>query len=177
MDSARLRGGEVLGALGGIVAVASLFALDWFARRGGGKVSGWDALVSLRWVLVGAAAVTLLAALCTAWSRTPALPMAAGVAAAGIGLLATALVAYRVLISTPGAAQAGAYLGLAGTLALAVGGLWAIRDERPRHPTQVAIERRPAPPRETGPAPTTGSETPPGGGLGRGGGSSPAESA
>jgi hypothetical protein len=162
MRATRLRGGEALGGLGSIALVVLLFAVDWFSRPGDGDVTGWDSLVTLRWVLIGAAAVALAAAVAAAWARTPALPVAAGVTAAITGAGAALLLAYRVLVSTPGprhdyGSMTGAYVGLACAVAVAVGALWAIRDERPRRAARVDAEVRPAPPRDApgaGPPPS-----------------------
>ncbi|TMK39220.1 MAG: hypothetical protein E6G56_11775 [Actinobacteria bacterium] len=152
MGPGRLRGGELIGSLGSIVAVALLFAVDWFSRPGDTNVTGWDALITLRWVVVGTAALALAAAVAAAWARTPALPVAAAVAAAIAGIATALLLAYRVLISTPGpnhdyGSKVGAYVGLGCVVGSTLGALWAVRDERPRRATQVEAEVRPAPPR------------------------------
>jgi hypothetical protein len=151
MGRARLRAGELIAALGAVAVVVLLLGVDWFSRPRAGNLSGWDALPTVRWVLLGAIALALVSALATVWARTPALPVAAGVAAAVGCLVAAALLAYRVLISTPGPGHdygtlAGAYAGLACMLVVVGAGLWAVRDERPGRHSELEAELRPAPP-------------------------------
>lgn len=116
--------------------------------------SGWN---SLGWLTlaIAAAAIALVAWLAIAnLARRPiATTMASNVAAAVLGPIALLVLALRVLVFQPGpndlvGLRYGAWLGLAGALALTIGAWWALADERTGAP-ESAYEpppARPAPP-------------------------------
>jgi hypothetical protein len=79
--------------------------------------------------------------------------VAAGVLTPTAGTLALLVLALRTLVFQPGpndlvVLRYGAWLGLLAALALAVGGWWAIKDERTDAPESAYTppEPRPAPP-------------------------------
>ena len=125
VDPRRLHAGEWLAAAGGALLLASLF-LAWFAGTGSrASVTGWQAFAAVDVVLalVGACALAL-AAVTAAWLG-PGLPVAMTVLTAVAGSAGVLLVAVR-LLDEPGpdvllAPRAGAWVGLAGALAI-VGG-------------------------------------------------------
>jgi hypothetical protein len=161
----RLRAGEWITAAGAAALLVTLF-LPWFGLDlppstvavptivGEASESGWDAL---GWVTI----VFALAAIgCGAWlaiaagtGRPVAQQVAAGVLTATAGTLAFVVVLLRALVFQPGpndlvGTRYGAWLGLLAALTLAVGGWWAIKDERTDAPESAYTppEPRPAPP-------------------------------
>jgi hypothetical protein len=150
MDLRRLRAGEWIAAIAGLVLLASLFA-PWYEADvpASASSSGFEALAVLDIVLalIAAGAVALL--FITAAQRLPAVPLVAGVFVALGGLLAILLVLIRVvdLPDGAGAREWGLWLGLVGALGIAAGSLIALRDERPSRPGRHTDQSgRPAPP-------------------------------
>ena len=170
----RLRAGEWLAVVGAAALLVTLF-LPWFAvelpstqgqGQGSGILnllntyskgswgSGWDALGWLT-ILLALAAIGcgLWLALTNALNRPVAQAVAAGVLTASIGTFAFAALVLRALIFQPGpndlvVLRYGAWLGLLAALILALGGWWAIKDERTDAPESAYTppEPRPAPP-------------------------------
>ena len=174
MDLRRLRAGEWLLAGSGVLLLASLF-LPWYSMSeatalspGGGMLSvpiaaatrtGFEAFAVLDVVLalIAAGAVAVLPV--TAAQRVPAVPLALQSLITVAGLVALVLVLVRVL-NLPGDATGrewALWMGLAGAAGVVVGGLVAMRDERPSPPgAHVDLTGRPVarPPEvETLPAP------------------------
>jgi hypothetical protein len=158
MDLRRLRSGEWVAALSGIVLLVSLF-LPWYGAGGEGDASGWEALaaIDIALALVAAFGVSLL--VITASQRVPAVPIALSAVVTFVGLIGVVLVLIR-LASVPGGfegREAGVWLGLLGTIGIVAGGWIAMRDERlspaGRHtdltgrptPQPAEIEQIPAP--------------------------------
>ena len=146
----RLRGGELLAGAGAVALLVSLF-LDWVGPVG---ESGWS---SLGWLTLAAAIVAVLAAAWLVATIASARPVTevigASVTAAVVGPIAAAVIAVRVAVVQPGAdavttMQAGAYVGLAGVVAVAVGAWWSLADERTDAPESAYVPPapRPAPP-------------------------------
>jgi hypothetical protein len=148
MDLRRLRAGEWITAIAGIVLLASLFA-PWYGADDVEATSGFGALALLDIVLALVAAGAVALWFITAAQPLPAVPLAVNVLVCLSGLLAALLVLFRV-IDLPGDATArewGLWLGLAGALGIVVGSLIAMRDERvsrPGRPTDLS--GRPVPP-------------------------------
>jgi hypothetical protein len=168
----RLRAGEWLAGVGAAALLVTLF-LPWFdvefhfktpvgdgiinmlnSTTDTGATSAWDGLGRLALV------VALAAVACGAWlviatvlGRPIAQLVAAAVLTATTATFAVVVLAVRVLVFQPGpddivVLRYGAYLGLLAALLLAVGGWWAIADERTDAP-ESAYEPpppRPAPP-------------------------------
>jgi hypothetical protein len=132
MDLRRLRAGELIAATGGAALFVSLF-LPWYRGGGHGPDStAWEALAinDVILTLVAAAAAALL--LVTALQRVPAVPIAMDSLLTLLGFIGLVLVLVRVAWP-PGAADErawGLWLGLAGALAIVVGGWIAMRDQR-----------------------------------------------
>jgi hypothetical protein len=158
MDLRRLRVGEWVTAISGVVLLASLFA-PWYAAEDLPATSGFESLAVLDIVLalVAAAAVALL--IITAAQRLPAVPLTFNTLVCLLGLLAVVLVVIRTLDLPDGAdaREWGLWLALAGALGIAVGSLTALRDERlsrPDRPTDLGGAPTPGPAEvETLPAP------------------------
>ncbi|HEU0024676.1 MAG TPA: hypothetical protein VFQ12_08600 [Thermoleophilaceae bacterium] len=155
MDLRRLRTGEYLLALAGVVLVVSLF-LSWYE-----ELTGWEALGAVDVILALLAACALSVAVVTAVQRVAAVPIALDAIATLAGLVALVLVLLRVIDLPDGATgrEVGLWLALAAAAGIVVGGALAMRDERisaPGRPTDatgrpiaqpVEVEALPAPPR------------------------------
>jgi hypothetical protein len=131
MDLRRLRAGEWIAALSGVVLLVSLF-LPWYGAGPDGDASGWEALaaVDIALALVAAFGVSLL--VITASQRVPAVPIALSAIVTLVGLLGVLLVLIR-LANTPDGfdgRELGVWLGLLGAIGIAAGGWISMRDER-----------------------------------------------
>ena len=158
MDLRRLRIGEWLTAISGIVLLASLFA-PWYGAEDVPATSGFESLALLDIVLALVAAGAVALWIITAAQGLPAVPLTVNTLVCLSGLLAVVLVVIRVL-DLPDDASArewGLWLGLAASLGIVVGSLIAMRDERlskPGRPTDPSGRPAPAPAEiETIPAP------------------------
>lgn len=163
MDLRRLRAGELVAGLSGLVLLVSLF-LPWYGDEAGSR-SGWQSLGALDVVLALVALSALLIPVVTAFHRVPALPLAHQSLTTLAGMLALLLVLIRVLNMPDWAAERewGLWVALAATLGVVAGGLLAMRDERltseGRHSDltgvpiaqKLEVETLPAPRPEAGP--------------------------
>jgi hypothetical protein len=148
MDVSRLRGGELIAALAGIVLLISLLFLNWYGIgasfetpignfSASADIGAWDhqgLLGTLANLIVLAAAVGAVGlAILTATSRTVALPVAASALTAGLGILAVVMVLGRMLFQ-PGVNEAvdlkfGIWLALIGAVGVAFGGWQSMQEE------------------------------------------------
>jgi hypothetical protein len=130
MDLRRLRAGEILLALSGLLLLVSLF-LPWY-ETAGEELSGWDALgvVDVLLALIALSAISVLVA--TAWMRVAAVPIALDALVTLMGLIGLVLMAFRVLSMPDDATgrEIGLWLALAGTLGIVVSATISMRDER-----------------------------------------------
>lgn len=149
MDLSKLRRGELIAAVGGIVMLVAMFFLDWYAvdvNIGtpfgdiGGSGAGfgpWDGqgftgTVADLVILAAAIAAIGLAAV-TATSRTVALPVAASALTAGLGIGAVVMVLLRMVFQ-PGPNEFielrfGIWLALISSAVIAYGGWEAMKEE------------------------------------------------
>lgn len=191
MELSKLRGGELIAAVGGIVLLISLLFLNWYGVGGsvetpfgdfsvGADFGAWDGqgflgtLANLVILAAGIAAVGL--ALLTATSRTVALPVAASALTAGLGIAAVVMILMRILFQ-PGPndivdLQFGIFVALIGALAVAYGGWQSMQEEgttfgdaRDQPRDRAGTQERPAadPAQPASPAETSAapSSTPP----------------
>jgi hypothetical protein len=132
MDVRRLRAGELMAAIGGVVLFVSLF-LPWYRPTSGGpRLSAWDALAVNDVILALVAASALALLVVTAAQDVPAVPIAMNSLVTLFGLVGLVLALVRVAW-LPGGADGrawGLWLGLAGATALVAGGLIGMRDQR-----------------------------------------------
>jgi hypothetical protein len=152
MDWSRVRGGELIAAVGGVVLLIALLFLNWYSVEGSIDIgfgdfevsagastafNAWDGqgilgtLANLLILAAGLAAVGL--ALLTAASRTVALPVAASALTTGLGAGAVIMVAGRMMFQ-PGPNGAidlkfGIFLALLGAIGVAYGGWQAMQEE------------------------------------------------
>jgi drug/metabolite transporter (DMT)-like permease len=145
MNLRQLRLGELLALAGAILVIVSLFERSYEA-----PVGNLDA-----WNTFGPGVVLLLVAVCGALAmvlsalteRTTALPVSTAVWCVLLGVLAVIAAIVRVLERPEHASSVciGAWLALAGAVAILVGAWQALRDERPQlyPPARPAARPRP----------------------------------
>jgi len=166
MDTSKLRLGEAIAAASAVALFVVMF-FGWYgievpkgvqgeASRGLTEVtaSAWEAFDFLDAVLLLVLVVALAPAVLSVVRRTPALPVAASVFTAALGIIATLLVALRIL-DQPGpnelvGVELGAFLGLLAAAGIAAGGWLSLRDEGAAvgDPVEAHVPTRPAPPAE-----------------------------
>jgi uncharacterized membrane protein len=132
MDLRRLRPAEWLLTAAAVALVVALF-LPWYAVEGL-ESTGWRAFTVVDVILTLCAIVAVVAVVLQGTQRSPALPVVSSVAATWTGILATVLVVVKLLdppLDGSVSLRAGAWVGLGATVALVLGGWWAMRDERP----------------------------------------------
>jgi hypothetical protein len=145
MDLRRLRPAEWFLAAAAIVLFVSLF-LPWYGLTGSGfahgwtgyapreALTGWAAFTVVDVVLTACALVALVAVALQATQHSPALPIVSATAATWAGIATTVLVVVKLLdppLEGSVDLRAGAWIGLASAVGCAIGGWWAMRDERP----------------------------------------------
>src|SRR3954452_12253598 len=142
MDIGKLRRGELVAAVGGILLLITLFFIDWYSAGTSvtlplgttvnvqGDFGAWDGegffgfIANL--VILGAAVAAITLAVLTATSRTVALPVAASAITASLGIGAVAMVLLRMVFQ-PGPnslidLKFGIVLALIASLIVAYGG-------------------------------------------------------
>jgi hypothetical protein len=153
----QVRRGELLSATMAVLLAIDMFALKWFGMAGVPDPSAarpavstaenaWDGLTIVRWALLATVLVTLGSVVLHASQRAHGTKTDTSLIVTALGVLATALLTYRVLISLPAPDEVidqklGAALGLACALGIALGGLESIREQRARE-TRVAQRSR-----------------------------------
>ena len=151
MDFSKLRTGEWIAAVGGLVLLIAMFAFDWYEISGFGGlieqfgeavgvdtgIKAWDGqgftgtIANL--VILSAAVAAITLAIMTATARTIALPVAASAITAGLGIGAVMMVVLRMVFQ-PGPNEVvdlrfGIFLALIGAAAIAYGGWRSMQDE------------------------------------------------
>ncbi len=147
MELGRLRKGEWLAGIAGL-ALLIVMLLGWYDRPD--VVNAWEAFSVLDLLLLLTALAGLAVAVLAAANRAPALPVASAVIAAGLGIVMTLVVLYRIL-NQPGPndlvdVRPGAYLGLLAVLGVAAGGWLTMADERTDAVEAPHVPAQPAPP-------------------------------
>ena len=145
MSLRRLRLGESLALVGAICVIVSLFVRSYEGPAG--SLNAWNTF--------GPGVVLLLTAVCGALAmvlsalteRSTALPVATAVWCVALGLLAVIAALVRVLERPDHATEVcfGAWLALAGAVAILLGAWQALRDERPSLYKPARPEPRPRP--------------------------------
>ena len=185
MDADRLRQGELIAGVAGVALIIIMFFSWWGTpdvtvqtdlgdfNVAGGAVSfnAWEAadFMDIIWFVTGAVAVAL--AVSTAMAQTVALPVAASTITAGLGILSTLLILYR-LIDPPYDLDRkfGVFLGLIAAAGIAYGGWRSMQEEGTSFAGEAdrlqdrVSDREPPPPPPPPPAPPTGGTGPPPGG-------------
>jgi hypothetical protein len=151
MDFSKLRTGELVAAIGGLILLVAMFAFDWYEISGfGGLIEQFGDTVGVdtgikAWegqgffgtianlVILAAAVAALTLAILTATSRNVALPVAASAITAGLGIGAVAMVLLRMVFQ-PGPNEVvglrfGIVLALIGAAIVAYGGWQSMQEE------------------------------------------------
>ncbi|MBV8999982.1 MAG: hypothetical protein JO304_13030 [Solirubrobacterales bacterium] len=110
-------------------AAAILLLVFMLGGTWAGSRTGWEALVSLRWLLVVTIAIAFGLVITQATRRSPAIPVTMSLMVTVLGAISVLALIYRVLISPPAHQHIAAYLGLLSSLALAYGGYRSMRQE------------------------------------------------
>jgi hypothetical protein len=182
MEVDRLRRGELIAGISGVVLIIVMF-LGWWGAPGveGIDIEGiaeaagvdttanaWELadFMDIIWFLTGLVAIGL--ALATAMARTVSLPVAASALTAGLGILSTILILYRI-IDPPYEAdrEFWVFVGLIAAAGIAYGGWLSMQEEgttfageADRLQDRVGGPDEPGPPPPPPPPPT--SPPPPG---------------
>jgi uncharacterized membrane protein HdeD (DUF308 family) len=141
----RIRPGELLAAAGAICLIVAL-ALPWY-ENADGKLTAWSTFGPAVVLLILATIAALVLFFATLAERSPALPVAAGVWSVLFALIAVIAAIVRALERPDHATSlcAGAWLALAGAVAMLAGSWWSMSDER----TSLYEPARPEPRRLT----------------------------
>jgi hypothetical protein len=151
----RLRAGEAIAGMGGVLLLVFMFVLKWYglgARPSKGHAgvpgatswTGWQQLPVLRWLLLVTGICAIALAYLQVTRRAPALPVTFSLIATVLGAVSAVALVVRVLISPPSLAAtgsldrlSGAYLGLFAALAIAYGGFASMRQEQGTDPAEL----------------------------------------
>jgi hypothetical protein len=147
VELSRLRRGELIAAIGGLVLLFSLLFLNWYSIGAsvttplgnfsvGASLGAWDKqgfLGTLANLVILAAALSAVGlAILTAMSRTVALPVAASPLTCSLGIAAVVLIFGRMIFQPlPNEfvdLEIGIFIALAGAFAVTAGG-WLSMDE------------------------------------------------
>jgi hypothetical protein len=141
----RLRLGELLALAGAVCVIVSLFEPSY--ENAAGKLDAWDTFGPAVALLIVAAIAALVLVLSALTELSVALPVAAAVWSVALGLAAVIAALVRVLERPDHATSlcAGAWLALAGAVAILAGAWQSVRDERQSLYEPVRPEPRPRP--------------------------------
>jgi predicted MFS family arabinose efflux permease len=130
MSLRRLRVGELLALAGAACVIASLFE-PWY-EGALGRLDAWDTFGPGLVLLMAAACAALALVLATLAERSPALPVSLEVWTGLLGLIALIAAVVRVLERPEHSTSlcVGAWLALAGAVAIFAGAWQSLRDER-----------------------------------------------
>lgn len=129
MDLRRLRHGEWIAGVSGVLLLVALF-LDWYSAEGVGA-NAWNSLTVIDVFLAIAALFGIALWITAATQPTPAVPQAVGALTEPFAFVAAILVVIR-LLDLPGAVDSreiGLWLGALGTFGVLIGGWRSIGDE------------------------------------------------
>jgi hypothetical protein len=161
MDLRRLRAGEWVAALSGVLLLVSLF-VPWYERGpvaciavvgvdcpNPAKFTGWESFAVIDVALAAVALFALAVWVVTATQPTGAVGIAMDAILALLGIAATAIAAIR-LANIPDLGRQversiGVYLALAGALGVAIGGWLSMQNERGPAEPRTEPERVPPP--------------------------------
>jgi len=141
----RLRGGELLGLSGAICLIVGLFE-PWYEGPIG-QLDAWDTFGGAVVLLLAALFAALAMVLSALTEQSTALPVSTAVWCVLLGFIGVIAAVVRVLERPDHASSLciGAWLGLAGAVAILTGAWQVLRDERPSMYEPVRVEPRPRP--------------------------------
>ena len=130
MDFSTVRAGELLAGISGAVLFIVMF-LPWFGPEVGDQtVSAWEAFDFIDIVLFLAVIAAVGLVVLAAAQSSVQLPVAASAITAGLGILGTLFVVYRVIEPVDDATRKyGLFLGLIAVAGIALGGWVAMQEE------------------------------------------------
>jgi uncharacterized membrane protein HdeD (DUF308 family) len=145
MSLRRVRVGELLALLGAGCVIVSLLE-PWY-EGALGRLDAWDTFGPAVVLLMAAACAALALVLSNLAERSPALPVSLAVWSVLLGLIAVIAAVVRVLERPDHATSlcAGAWLALAGAVAILAGAWQSVRDERTSLYEPASPEPRPRP--------------------------------
>jgi hypothetical protein len=145
MSLRRVRVGELLALLGAACVIVSLLE-PWY-EGALGRLDAWDTFGPAVVLLMAAACAALALVLSNLAERSPALPVSLAVWGVLLGLIAVIAAVVRVLERPDHATSlcAGAWLALAGAVAILAGAWQSVRDERTALYEPASPEPRPRP--------------------------------
>jgi hypothetical protein len=145
MSLRRVRLGELLALLGAACVIVSLLE-PWY-EGALGRLDAWDTFGPAVVLLMAAACAALALVLSNLAERSPGLPVSLAVWGVLLGLIAVIAAVVRVLERPDHATTlcAGAWLALAGAVAILAGAWQSVRDERTSLYEPASPEPRPRP--------------------------------
>jgi hypothetical protein len=146
VDLRRVRHGEWIAGISGVVVLVALF-LDWYSADGGGSANGWESFTVTDVLLAIAALFGIALALGAATQRSPAVPQAVGALTVPIAFVAAVAVVVQAL-SLPegaGAREIGLWLGIVATLGVLLGAWRSIGDQSFPRGASARVEVTPLP--------------------------------
>jgi drug/metabolite transporter (DMT)-like permease len=145
MSLRRVRLGELLALLGAACVIVSLLE-PWY-EGALGRLDAWDTFGPAVVLLMAAACAALALVLSNLAERSPGLPVSLAVWGVLLGIIAVIAAVVRVLERPDHATSlcAGAWLALAGAMAILAGAWQSVRDERTSLYEPASPEPRPRP--------------------------------
>jgi hypothetical protein len=147
--------GELLSLAGAAAVLVSMFALEWFGlvgipgrtRRLTGAENAWHAMPIVRWLMLAAALAPVIGVSIHIPQRSHGTKTSTGPVVTGLGTLTLGVLIVRVLVDLPSPREVvdqklGAFLGLLGALAIALGGYETLRAERVRRASVEPSQKR-----------------------------------
>jgi hypothetical protein len=150
--------GELTSSVSAVLLLVVLFAAEWYGVAGvpdpsaarpaiSGAESGWTGLSLVRWVVLVTALVAIGSVVLHASQRRHGTRTDTSRLVAGLGLLTSLLLIYRVLIVLPSGAEVidqklGAVLGVVCALGIALGGYQSIAEHHVRARSIVQRSKR-----------------------------------
>jgi hypothetical protein len=130
VDLRRLRHGEWIAGVSGVVLLVALF-LDWYSAPGGVSANGWESFTVTDVLLAAAALFGIALALGAASQRSAAVPQAVGGLTVPVAFIAAVAVVIQALSLPSGAdgREFGLYLGIVATFGVLIGAWRSIGDQ------------------------------------------------
>jgi len=146
VDLRRLRHGEWIAGVSGVVLLVSLF-LDWYSGAGGTSANGWESFSVTDVLLAAAALFGIALAVGAATQRSPAVPQAVGALTVPVALVAVVSVVVQALSLPEGAdgRELGLWLGIVAALGVLVGAWRSIGDQSFPRSVAPKVEVTPLP--------------------------------
>lgn len=141
MDANRLGTGEKIAGISAAILFIDMFLLDWFGFGGrvetvvgsidvGGGANAWQAFGFIDIILFLTIGAAIAVAVMAANANDVNLPIAGSALVAGLGILSTVLILYRILDTPFGAdRKIGVFIGLLAAAGIAYGGWAAMQEE------------------------------------------------